>query len=312
MGRVFPSSGDSRGAILHGSSDEEVPWDKGVSDDHFFDPGNHVYAVAFKTLWPELATNWSLGEEALGDVFESIMGLQWMLDASLVTIDEDTKRPLKALAAFLEQQAYLVHRVFATTAWEHYYAAVPTFIAAVWERAYSPPPPPSSSTDSYSRPTLLGRPPLPLLSSTSCPAMELERALKSNGRSLRLVLALLDKPSIQASVKAAVAVVASAEKASAKTAAPGQLAHQGRRSQDPGAAAGCGDKPGDSCGSSRSAPSRAGPSCGDKPGPSCGSSRRAPSRAGPSCGDKPGPSCGSSCGAPSRAAHGGGRRGQRS
>ena len=43
----------------------------------YFDPGNHIYSYAFKSLWPQVAAERGLGIVSIGDILESVLGFQW-------------------------------------------------------------------------------------------------------------------------------------------------------------------------------------------------------------------------------------------
>ena len=69
----------------------------------YFDPGNDIYAYAFKSLWPRVASENGLGVVSIGDIFESVLGFQWIHHAR-------TSEGWLSVAQWIDAYVYAVYR----------------------------------------------------------------------------------------------------------------------------------------------------------------------------------------------------------
>ena len=69
----------------------------------YFDPGNHIYALAFKSLWSDMASQRGLGNVTLGDLFESVLGYEWLHHGR-------TNEAWLTIAMWIDSFVYAVYR----------------------------------------------------------------------------------------------------------------------------------------------------------------------------------------------------------
>ena len=83
-----------------------------IDDQHYFDPTNWVYALAMRIMMPELMKEVHWNNETKGDIFESILGCNYLVSHGFL------KQPLTSLethigavAAIFEAFAWFTHKL---------------------------------------------------------------------------------------------------------------------------------------------------------------------------------------------------------
>ena len=88
---------------------------KWLSCETYFDPGNWHYSICMRLLWPRLGSQGNWNDETIGDIVESLLGMQYLI----------AHRPneLKVrhfpdyLVKFLHDWCYVVYSYFKSTTW---------------------------------------------------------------------------------------------------------------------------------------------------------------------------------------------------
>ena len=103
--RSHPS--DPRGVCVKGDEPFHV-----LKEDDYFDPGNSHYKLSFVLLFGDFGWN----AESVGDIFESILGLQYLLRNYNVP---DVPGFPHSFARFLHDWCLALYRWRAATGWIH-------------------------------------------------------------------------------------------------------------------------------------------------------------------------------------------------
>ena len=84
-------------------------------DEKFFDPGNYVYSLGTRLLWPQLRNEHHWNAETLGDIWESLLGYAALPEEMLrsMSIERSSKTTLlsKSLARWIDAYMYSVYRL---------------------------------------------------------------------------------------------------------------------------------------------------------------------------------------------------------
>ena len=71
--------------------------------DHYFDPGNYIYALVFNMLFPQLVDKYDWNQETKGDIFESYLGLAYCKRFSQYEEDKAWMLQIVKLSRWLDE-----------------------------------------------------------------------------------------------------------------------------------------------------------------------------------------------------------------
>ena len=108
-----PTGGTRVDGVLSPFADEEIPRDH--HDPQVFDPGNYVYDLGTRLLWPQLRKSNYWNAETVADIWESLRGYASLSEEMLCSMSSarssETTLLLESFARWIDCYMYSVHRL---------------------------------------------------------------------------------------------------------------------------------------------------------------------------------------------------------